>query len=147
MKNLVEIIDLKQNLDDRGILYEVIRTDAEYKPKLNQVYVVKDRVAGIIRAYHKHEQLWDYFHILTGSAKFVFFKDIKGKREIEEHILDSRKPQLIIVPPTVFHGWMSLEDNTILLSTASHCYNKKKPDEERVDPYTVGGKIWKIKAK
>ena len=148
---MIKIIDLEQNLDDRGILYEVIRTDMSFKPDLNQVYVVKDRVKGIIRAYHRHKKLVDYFHILTGSAKFVFFKEISettliSKMDKKEVILDSRKPQLIIVPSGIYHGWMSLEDNTILLSVASHCYNKDNPDEERIDPNIIPN-IWTIKAK
>ena len=142
---LVQVIDYKQNLDDRGILYEVARTDNGISPIINQVYIVKDRTAGIIRAYHKHKELIDYFHIITGSAKFVFFTS-KQASDVQEVILDSRKPQLIVVPTGVYHGWMSLEDNTTLLSVASHCYNKANPDDERIDPQTIPN-VWTIKAK
>ena len=36
------------------------------------------------------------------------------------------------MPPGIYHGWMSLEPDTLLLSTASHVYNRDKPDEERI---------------
>lgn len=145
-----KVYDLKQNLDDRGILYEVIRSDLDFAPELNQVYIVKDRTSGIIRAYHKHEKLWDYFHIATGSAMFIFFKNqikaASGEQQIQKIILDSRKPQMVVVPPGIWHGWMSLENNTMLVSTASHTYNKENPDEVRRKPDVLGN-IWKIEAK
>lgn len=149
------VIDLSQYIDDRGILYEVIHDSDKFMDKFGQVYVVKDPRKDTIRAYHKHEKLWDYFHIANGSAKFVIFKthefnsnlrhDISKDKKI--FVLSSVKPQLLIVPAGWYHGWMSLEDNTILISTANQEYNKENPDEERVDPFLLGECVWKIKAK
>ncbi len=55
------------------------------------------------------------------------------------------------MPPGIYHGWMSLAPDTMLLSTASHMYNREKPDEERVPPDTfdrlIGADPWKIVAK
>ena len=142
--NLVKVYNLETHIDDRGLLYEILRTDADFKPKMNQVYLVKDRTRGIIRAFHKHEELWDYFHIAAGSATFFFFKDIDSG--FQKVVLDSRKPQVIAVPPTIWHGWMNLEDNTILVSVGSTCYNAYKPDEERCKPDVLGD-VWKVEAK
>jgi dTDP-4-dehydrorhamnose 3,5-epimerase-like enzyme len=46
----------------------------------------------------------------------------------------------------VYHGWMSLEDDTMMISTASEVYNRANPDEERV-PYDSFGYDWSIKFK
>ena len=45
---------------------------------------------------------------------------------------------MIVVPPGVYHGWMSLEDDTQLVSTASEVYNREKPDEVRIPPNSFG---------
>jgi dTDP-4-dehydrorhamnose 3,5-epimerase-like enzyme len=53
---------------------------------------------------------------------------------------------MLIVPPGVYHGWMSLEDDTQLISIASHTYNASSPDEERVS-YDSFGYDWSINFK
>lgn len=157
MKNIktkikgLEIIPLTLHQDDRGYLFEMIHyydlpkeellgDILEYK--FGQVYFVHNPVRGTIRAFHKHKKLWDYFCIVNGSAKFAFEKD----GIVEEIILSARKPQTIIVPPEVYHGWMSLEDNTILASVGSEIYNQKNPDEERI-PFDSFGYDWSINYK
>ena len=143
----LEIINLKVNLDDRGYLFEVIHN---YEiPRFGQVYIVGDPVRGVIRAFHKHDALWDYFCIVKGSAKFVFSDDRKNSATYQQRetiILSERLPKTIIVPPGVYHGWMSLEDDTIMASTGSEIYNKEKPDECRISPDTFGD-VWTVKGK
>jgi len=46
---------------------------------------------------------------------------------------------------------MSLEPDTLILSTASHVYNREKPDEELIAPDScdelMGRNPWEIEAK
>jgi len=136
----LKVIDLKLRSDDRGDLFEAIHNyDID---KFGQVYVVQDRTRNTIRAFHKHHKLIDYFCIIHGSAKFVFEKD--GK--IDTVVLTARNPKLIIVPTEVYHGWMSLEDDTTLLSIASELYDRDNPDEERISPDSFG-KVWEMTKK
>ena len=86
---------------------------------------------------------------MSGSAKFVFVDDradAKTKGNMQIIVAGERSPKLIIVPPGIYHGWMSLEDNTLLISTASELYNREAPDEYRIDPYTYGD-VWTVKGK
>lgn len=143
----LEVISLQVNFDDRGYLFEIVHNyDMQ---KFGQVYLVGDPSRGIIRAFHKHETLWDYFCIVKGSAKFVFVddrKDSKTYKEQEIIILSEKSPKTIIIPPGIFHGWMSLEDNTLMASVGSETYNKEKPDEVRIPPDSFGD-VWTIKGK
>lgn len=143
----LEIKALAVHMDDRGYLYEIAH--AYDLPKFGQVYVVGNPARGAIRAFHKHDILWDLFCIVKGSAKFVFIDDRKGsatKGIIQTVVISDRAPKLIIVPPGVYHGWMSLEDDTLMISTASELYNREKPDEYRIDPFTYGD-VWTVKGK
>lgn len=150
----VEVIDLGTHEDDRGYLVEIARAAEDPEPhgvvhKFGQVYLVGDPVRGTIRAFHKHNELWDWFSISHGSAKFVLVDDRDDsatKGEMMTIIASARKPRLIVVPPGVYHGWMSLEDDTQLVSTASHTYNRDKPDEERVPPDSFGD-VWTVKGR
>lgn len=143
----LEIIPLKVNFDDRGYLFEIIH---HYDmPKFGQVYIIGDPVRGTIRAFHKHQELWDYFCIVKGSAKFVFIDDRKESKTYKEKemiILSEKSPKVIIIPPEIYHGWMSLEDNTNMISVASEVYNKENPDETRISPNTFGD-VWTVKGK
>ena len=145
----VEFVSLKANVDDRGYLIEVVRATDPYMKKFGQVYLVGDTTKNIIRAYHKHDILWDYFFISHGSAKFILVDDRAESptyRHINIFISSQRNPSVLIVPPGVYHGWMSLEDDTQLISTASEVYNREKPDEVRIPPDSFGN-VWEVKGR
>lgn len=145
----LEVVTLEVHVDDRGYVIEIIRATDPYFQKFGQVYVAGSTTRGTIRAFHKHKLLWDYFFIANGSAKFAFYDDRKASisyKKTETIILGQRNPGIVIVPPGVYHGWMALEDHTILVSTASEVYNREKPDETRM-PYNSFGYDWSIKFK
>jgi len=150
----VKLVDLVVREDDRGYLIEVVRNTEDAEPhsvvhKFGQVYLVGDPARGSIRAFHKHADLWDWFFISHGSAKFVLKDDRKDSPtygEMMTIIGSARKPKLIVVPPGVYHGWMSLEDDTQMVSTASHTYNREKPDEVRIPPDSFGD-VWTVKGR
>jgi len=141
--------------------------------KFGQVYVVCSPVRGTVRAFHKHKLLWDYFCIVSGAAKLALVDDRAHKivKTITEHdladpsqfaeepspgdtqiiVASARQPKLLVVSPGVFHGWMSLEDNTTLLSVASELYDRANPDEIRVPPFyfdiSFGGNPWEVRGR
>jgi dTDP-4-dehydrorhamnose 3,5-epimerase len=142
-------IDLVAHVDDRGYLIEIIRATDPYFTKFGQVYLVGNFAKGTIRAFHKHKYLWDWFFISHGSAKFVLVDDREDSptyKEMNTFVVCSRNPSLIVVPPGVYHGWMSLEDDTQLVSTASEVYNRENPDEVRIPPDSFGD-VWTVKGR
>ena len=150
----VKVIDLTVHEDDRGYLIEIARCEGGKEAhsiihQFGQVYIVGDPVRGTIRAFHKHEELWDWFFISHGSAKFVL-KDDRPESptygEMMVVVTSSRKPRLIVVPPGVYHGWVSLEDDTQMVSIASHTYNRENPDEVRIPPDSFGD-VWTVKGR
>ena len=150
----VQIIDLPVLMDDRGYLFEIARAVGGGEPhavvhQFGQVYLVGDPVRGAIRAYHKHDELWDWFCIVHGTAKFVLRDDRQGSATYEqmvEVVVGDRRPRLIVVPPGVYHGWMSLTDDVLMVSTASHTYRRDKPDEYRIPPDSFGD-VWTVKGR
>ena len=142
-------IDLVAHVDDRGYLIEIIRATDPYFTKFGQVYLVGNFAKGTIRAFHKHKVLWDWFFISHGSAKFVLVDDREDSpsyKEMNTFVVCSRNPSLIVVPPGVYHGWMSLEDDTQMISTASEVYNRENPDEVRIPPDSFGD-VWTVKGR
>lgn len=142
-------IDLVARLDDRGYLIEIIRATDPYFTAFGQVYLVGNFSKGTIRAFHKHGELWDWFFISHGAAKFVLVDDRKESPTYKEQnifIVSQQNPSLIVVPPGVYHGWMSLEDDTQMISTASEVYRRGNPDEIRIPPDSFGD-VWTVKGR
>ena len=150
----VRVVELTTRQDERGYLTEIARLAGDGEPhsilhRLAQVYLVGDPVRGTIRAFHKHAELWDWFFISHGSAKFVLRDDRQGGPtygEMMTVVASARAPRLIAIPPGVFHGWMSLEDDTQMVSLASHAYNRDNPDEVRVPPDSFGD-VWTVRGR
>jgi dTDP-4-dehydrorhamnose 3,5-epimerase len=145
----VKVVPLTAHVDDRGYLIEILRCTDEHFTKFGQVYLVGDMTRGTVRAFHKHEELWDWFFISHGSAKFALRDDRPASptyREMQTIVTSQRNPALVVVPPGVYHGWMALEDDTQMISTASHVYNRERPDEVRVSPDSFGY-IWEVKGR
>lgn len=143
------LVPIATHMDDRGYLREILRATDPYFTKFGQVYLVGDMARGTIRAFHKHEELWDWFFISHGSAKFNFYDDRPDSstyKQKETIVNGSPNPVMVVVPPGVYHGWMSLEDDTQLISIASEVYNREKPDEVRVPPESFGFE-WEVKGK
>lgn len=150
----VSLVNLDLYQDTRGALYEIIHGSDPYVNQIKQVYTVIDPRPDTIRAFHVHEHLHDWFHIVQGSALFCLVDSRRESNTFEQGIkvvLSARKPQLLIVPPGVYHGWMSLEANTVMVSVASEEYNREKPDEHRVPPDAFNGVFkgypWQVEAK
>jgi dTDP-4-dehydrorhamnose 3,5-epimerase len=145
----VQLVPLVAHVDDRGYLIEILRSTDPHFTKFGQVYVVGNPARGTIRAFHKHEQLWDWFFIARGSAKFILRDDRPGSSTFEglaTFVIGDRNPSLLVVPPGVYHGWMSLQDDTLLISTGSEVYNRERPDEVRVPPDSFGAD-WQVKGR
>lgn len=161
----VSFAQLDVHEDDRGDLFEALHDHDPWVggagQSIRQVYVVRDPVRYVVRAFHAHVELHDWFCIVAGSAVFAL---VDGRSEYgildraardgglnavrdgaEPHgptwrgVLTARRPALLAVPPGVFHGWMALEDGTVLLSGASHVYDRANPDEVRVPPDRFDG--------
>ena len=149
MINGVQLIPLTARVDDRGALIEVLRATDPHFTKFGQVYFVASTTRGTVRAFHKHAELWDWFFISNGSAKFGLVDGRHDSPTYEEQntiVIAGRNPSLLVVPPGVYHGWMALEDNTHLISTASEVYNRENPDEDRVLPDSFGYK-WGVQGR
>ena len=150
----VRVVPLTARTDDRGYLIEVIRSAGGSEPhavlhRFGQVYLVGNMAKGTVRAFHKHRELWDWFFISHGAAKFVLKDDRESSPtygQMMSIVTGDRNPTLITVPPGVYHGWMSLEDDTQMVSVASHTYNSQQPDEVRIAPDSFGD-VWTVKGR
>ncbi|MBI4240680.1 MAG: dTDP-4-dehydrorhamnose 3,5-epimerase family protein [Candidatus Rokubacteria bacterium] len=143
----VELIGLKAHVDDRGYLVEILRKADPHFQQFGQVYLVGDLIKGTIKAWHKHRQMWEWFFVSHGSAKFALYDDREDSpthKEINTFVLGERNQGLLVVPPGVYHGHMALTDDVQLVAVSSEVYNREHPDEVRA-PYDSFGYQWDVR--
>lgn len=127
--------------DDRGVLC-ALSNELPKELAIARVYAVSNFGRGIIRGFHKHQREVKMFYIVQGAAKFVTVRD---SEEHERHtfVLSARHPNVLVVPPGWYNGWMSLEDQTLLIALSNAAFQESASDDERVDPYAFGD-VWKV---
>ncbi len=132
--------------DDRGIFAPILDNLKKINSQIGQIqriYYVVNHSKGTIRGFHYHKKEWKFFVIVAGAAKFVILNP-KKPQEIYTYVSSSRKNNLIIVPPCYANGWMSLENNTILLCASNLSTQESLQDDKRFDPYKWGD-YWSVK--
>ena len=142
----LKVIPLNRHADDRGYLVEILRNDDPHYIKFGQVYITCLR-RGIVKAWHKHEKQTDYFYVASGTSKIGLYDDrdnspTKGKYQTVV-LGDMGDNSLLIIPPLVWHGQVSLSEVTYLVNLPTEPYDPKNPDEIRA-PIEAFDDVWSI---
>ena len=144
-----ECTALKVFSDDRGVFVPFLSNIPGDKktPKVNikRTYYIYNYGKGIIRGFHFHKKELKYFSIVNGSAKFVAINP-ENDKERYSFVSSSRTPNLIVIPPGYANGWVSLEENTILICTSTSTFEESIKDDKRYDPYTWGD-VWTVQGR
>lgn len=139
-------LDLEIYDDDRGFLVPL--TNKLNPDLIRRVYVCGNFSKGVIRGFHYHFKEQKFFYIIKGAAKFVAINP-ENDNEKYEFVITERKPKLVIIPPKYANGWISLADETLLVSLSSRTIEEIRNDNDdvRYDPFKWGKEIWEVKAR
>jgi dTDP-4-dehydrorhamnose 3,5-epimerase-like enzyme len=132
------------HVDDRGFLYQIYGGYEGKFPDVRRIYIVGNFGKGTIRGFHGHNEEWKCYFVAKGSAKFVVIDEDKHS---SNYVLSSKNPTVLIVPPKYFHGWLSLEDNTLLIGLSNKSLEDSLTDDMRLDPFSYGKELWDVKAR
>ena len=133
-------------VDDRGFLAQIL-PEGDDSFEIKRIYTTGNFSKGTIRGFHKHQREKKAFFVPAGAAKFVAVDDREDSttyKEINTFVLSMLKPTVLTIPTGVYTGWVSLDDNTIVLGISSEPFDKNNPDDKRLDPGTYGD-VWKVK--
>ena len=135
----VQIFSPQINLDERGFVTEVFRSDwldffGKSLPK--QVNFSKSK-PGVIRAWHRHNRnQTDYFMVTKGKMKICIYdgnKQSKTFGTLVEVYADGNDLKIIKVPGNFWHGTKTIGDEpSLTVYFINNLYNYKDPDEERI---------------
>jgi dTDP-4-dehydrorhamnose 3,5-epimerase len=121
--------------DERGRLFEILRSDDTFFRKFGQVYVTTAN-PGVIKAWHYHKIQTDHFCCILGAARLVLYdpRESSSKGLINEFILNPQNLMLVVIPPNVYHGFQCISKNeAVMINIPTEPYNPGNPDEYRLD--------------
>ncbi|MBA7490637.1 dTDP-4-dehydrorhamnose 3,5-epimerase [subsurface metagenome] len=131
----VEVKKIKIWPDDRGYLYETLRSDDSFFKKFGQSNVTLT-YPGIIKAFHWHKKQDDIWVVTQGMAQVVLYdlrKNSLTKGQTEVFFMGEQNPIMLFIPHGVAHGYKVLGNKPcMLIYYTTHLYNPKNPDEERI---------------
>lgn len=135
--------------DDRGVFVPFLN-NADNLPdkeslKIKRLYYVYNYGKGVVRGFHYHKIEWKYFMIVNGAAKFVAISP-DNPEEVFTFTSSSRRPNLIVIPPGFANGWVSLENETVLVCGSTASFEESIADDQRFDPYKWGD-VWTVKGR
>ncbi|MFH2054394.1 MAG: dTDP-4-dehydrorhamnose 3,5-epimerase family protein [bacterium] len=134
----VKVKQLKTNLDSRGRLFEVLRSDDKLFMEFGQAYITTV-FTGVVKAWHRHEYQTDNMCLVSGDLKLVIYdsrEDSPTRGQIDEFCLGPDNRLLVQIPPQVYHGFQNIgSEEAIVLNLPDRVYDHKTPDEQRLDPH------------
>lgn len=130
----VSVKELKVHGDERGKLFEILRSDESIYQKFGQVYITVC-YPGWVKGWHYHKVQDDFFCTVKGRSKIVLFDkraSSKTEGEIDEYLMSADKPQLLRIPKGVIHGFECVSpDECWIMNIPTEPYMAKAPDEFR----------------
>ena len=129
---------LKVIPDERGRLMEMLRSDEEIFMRFGQVYMTT-AFPGVVKGWHYHKVQYDNMIVVKGMMKIVLYDsrmDSRTYKEVNEFFLGDCNPQLLHIPPLVFHGFKCVsESEALVINIPTEAYNYSHPDEYRIPPH------------
>jgi len=117
---------------------EILRADDDLFMKFGQAYMTT-AYPGVVKGWHYHKVQYDNLVVVKGMMKVVLYDirdDSPTVKEINEFFLGEYNPQLLHIPPLVYHGFKCISEHEALaINIPTAVYNYSTPDEYRVDPF------------
>ena len=138
----VKIIKKDQIVDDRGKIMHMMREDDENFKKFGEIYFSCVNPKAI-KAWHLHKKMTLNYVAVHGKIRLILYDDrenSKTKGNLQEILLSSENYFLVSIPPLVWNGFSSQDNNMAILANCSdipHDKNKivRIPHNDPKIPY------------
>jgi dTDP-4-dehydrorhamnose 3,5-epimerase len=133
---MIEIVSVPKR---HGALTEIFRADWLDGAVVDQIFQVS-LTPGAVSAWHVHEHTVDRLFVATGSITLALFDARESSpthAAVQELFLTIGRPQLVVIPPGVWHGLVVTGTApAIVLNAPDRAYDYQSPDHWRLPPDT-----------
>lgn len=151
----VEIVDLKEFVDDSGSFVEIARLEKGLLKAFPEFEIKQinfsNVLPGAVKATHIHKNQEDVWFVLPSSRILVGLQDLREKSKTEgikmRFVLGASKAQLLLIPRGVAHGLANLGSdpvNMIYFVNQHFSADEKKCDEYRLPADFFGEGFWEM---
>jgi len=136
----VTILESRWVNKSNGRLAELFRGDwFGERVHLDQVFHVL-LTGHSVSAWHVHEQTTDRLFVANGHVRVVLY-DTRSESPSYGHILElllsEHRPQLVVVPPGIWHGVENVSHvPALIVNMPDRAYDYESPDHWRLPPAT-----------
>lgn len=143
----VQIIPLKQILDERGKIMHMLRCDAHHFQQFGEIYF-SCVYPGAIKGWHIHKEMTLNYAVPHGDIKLVLYDDRPNsstKGVVQEIFLSPTNYCLVSIPPLVWNGFKGIGTELAIVANCSTIPHD--PAEiDRLDPFDPSiPYCWEIK--
>ena len=117
----VKIIEKKVISDDRGKILHMLKSSDDNFQKFGEIYF-SYVYPKKIKAWHIHKKMTLNYVAAFGRIKLVLFDDRKSSStfgKIQEIFLSNDNHLLVIIPPMIWNGFTSADENLAILANCS----------------------------
>jgi dTDP-4-dehydrorhamnose 3,5-epimerase len=114
--------------DDRGKILHMIRNDDENFQKFGEIYFSYVNPKKV-KAWHIHKKMTLNYVAAFGKIKLVLYDDRIGSStngKVQEIILSNENHLLVSIPPMIWNGFCSADDNLAVLANCSDIPHDKE---------------------
>ena len=136
----VQVIESRSVPKRAGVLTEIFRPEWLAHTALAHVFQVA-LAPGSISAWHAHREATDRIFVSAGSITLALYDprtESPTRGVINEVFLTIARPQLVVIPPGVWHGLLVTgTEHAIVLNLADRPYRYEEPDHWRLPAETA----------
>jgi dTDP-4-dehydrorhamnose 3,5-epimerase len=142
----VALREIRSVVTANSVTTEICRSDWGIVDGTIEQTIHVDMRGLAISAWHLHRERWDYLFVVSGHLRVVLYDprdDSPTRGQIDVFHLSPRRPQLLSVPPRIWHGVQNLStDSSSFINLFNKPYDYADPDEWRLPvdsdqvPYT-----------
>ena len=124
----IKITPLKQIEDERGKVMHMLRNDSKNFSKFGEIYFSYVNPKKI-KAWHLHKKMTLNYTAAYGKIKLVLFDDRKTSKTnglIQEITLSNDNHVLVSIPPMIWNGFCSADNNVAVLANCSDIPHDKE---------------------
>ena len=129
MEKKVEMLKGGRAVDDRGELKFIDNFDFA-QAGIRRFYHTENHHRGIVRAWHGHKIEEKYIYVVKGTALFGVV-NMEDTTIIQKVVLSARDPKMMHIPAGNYNGFMSLEDDTVVIYYSTLGFDDAVKDDYR----------------
>lgn len=121
MINGVEIVPLRRIADDRGAVFQMLKSTDPHFVGFGEVYF-SSVYPGVVKAWKLHRLMTANYACILGRVKVVLYDDREESSTrggLIETILGPNEYSLAVIPPRVWHGFQGLSHPASILANCA----------------------------